>query len=71
MSNGNTWSDRIQSLSQEELQGFLTPDEKSRWMTAIAEQLPDDFTPVGEVLTDEGLRELLSRVLDETRGADQ
>ncbi len=67
MTAQESWRGSLESMSIDELDPLLTDEEKARWLTAIAGQLPDDRTPVREVLTEEDLRELLAGVLAETR----
>ena len=59
----------VSLASLDELDEPLSDDEKAQWFAVIAGRLPGDRIPVGEVLTEGELRELLARVLAETRAS--
>ncbi len=61
------WRSSLEAMSVDELDALLTDEERARWFRAIAGQLPDKKTPVGEVLSERDLREILAGVLAETR----
>ncbi len=48
MTAQESWRGSLESMSVDEL---LTDEERAQWFRAIAGRLPDDQTPVGEVLT--------------------
>ncbi len=64
-----SWRSSLEAMTVDELDALLTDEERAQWFRAIAGRLPDDQTPVREVLTDEDLRELLAGVLAETRAS--
>ncbi len=64
-----SWRSSLEAMSIDELDALLTDEEKAQWFRAIAGRLQGNRTPVGQVLADEELRELLAAVLAETRRA--
>ena len=62
------WRSALEEVSPDELDALLTHKERASWFRAIAEALPDNRTPVGEVLTEADVVRLLAGVLAETRG---
>ena len=70
-SSRESWRSSLEAMSVDELDALLTDEERALWFASIAGRLPDDRTPVLEVLTDGDLRELLAGVLAETRRASR
>ncbi len=69
MTGPESWRSSLEAMTTDELDALLTDEERAQWFRAIAGRLPDDQTPVREVLTEEELRELLAGVLAETRAS--
>jgi hypothetical protein len=63
------WVEVLSDMSAEDLNAFLTLEEKTLWIQKISNHMPNaNKTTVGEVLTNGELRRLLADVLEETRG---
>ncbi len=69
MSPSESWRSSLEAMSFDDIDSLLIDEERSLWFASIAGRLPDDQTPVGQVLSDGDLRELLAGVLAETRRA--